>query len=219
VGWRVESSPLSLKHGVQGFNGRHRWVSFRLVTFKTSFPTWNVFSPLLLLRDRSPDFFLLLFKTHTIGMDQSTLDISHVEWHHLPMAYKYTPLPGVGLCCRDKQDAVIQRWVTQRREKEHCTNPRFPSSTCYHVGGWKLATMALQWSEASRTGNTQSLDSPFTCEGLENNSCVQWSWGFRSRVRQTGQTSRGISETSSLKSHGCLLPSAEAGLVWHKRLK
>lgn len=132
----MESSrPCVPKHAVRGFNGS----GWRLLcsrdwcllseTFQTTFSHIQ-----RLPRAKTPPFWErqeswllpIAFKTHTIGMDQSTLDISRVLWHHLPMAYKYTPPSGVALCCRDGQDAVIHSWVTRRRrEKLHCTNPAF----------------------------------------------------------------------------------------------
>lgn len=86
--------------------------------FKTSFPTLYFFLK------QTPGFWEsrkchlppIAFMTRTIRLDQSTLEISLVLWHHMPMAYKYIPSYSI-LCCRDRQDPVIQNWESQRRKK------------------------------------------------------------------------------------------------------
>lgn len=127
------------------------------------------------------------------------------------MAYKYTPLSGVGLCCGGRQDAVIQIWETQRRKKKEKNTVQIHVSfmfrgrwTCFHVGGWRTN------SRDDPSVLRKLLYTPFTCEGNENLSCVLWSSDLL-RVFLCGRAGRlvayllrGISETSSLKSHGCL---------------
>lgn len=221
MGWWVESSrPCVPKHGVRGFNGS----GWRLLcsrdwcllseTFQTTFSHIERLprAKTLPFWERQESWLLpIALKTHTIGMDQSTLDISRVLWHHLPMAYKYTPPSGVALCCRDRQDAVIHSWVTRRRrEKLHCTiQLSFPFRgrlTCFHVVGSLFAL---------RTGNTLHLH----VKDVKTLSCVRWCLQIRSVFVGwqvclcTRLTLRGISETPSIKSRR-LSATLCCGGVW-----
>lgn len=89
----------------------------------------------------------IAFKTHTIRMEQSTLDISHILWHHLPMAYnKYPPPSGVELCCRGREGCDPDRSDTREAMKQTTTTKELyksrvsVGSTCFHVSGWAFST-------------------------------------------------------------------------------